>query len=581
MTTHRIITGDVLAGLATLPDGCVHTVVTSPPYYGLRDYGIDGQIGLEETPEAYIARMVAVFRGVRRVLRDDGSAWVNMGDSYASNGSRRVDEQERKSGVIRAEQKGYDVGGWSGSDHIDRAAVPCPAGMKPKDLMGIPWALAQALRAPYYTGKIRDERERIWLSAMIEAEGCMFIHRRKEGQNNGQGYERKHDSFGAGLEVASTDLAIVERCKAITGLGSICSQSPEQNNRRKLTIYRWNLRSNVCREVIREVYPYMVAKQHEARLLLGCPSSGTKAEQAWQAIKALHQGGHPEIDFPPPASLYEPGWYLRSEIIWSKSNPMPESVTDRPTKAHEQIFLLSKSAKYHYDAEAVREPGGPWSKMPDGWDTGEGAHGSFHREGREKGRRSGNKVRTPGEDRIPGASHVGRGFPWEDSGQGRNRRTVWTVATAPFKDAHFATFPPKLIEPCILAGCPAKSCPVCGAPWERVVEPSPEYKERLEETGESWYQRRDNPHGEKKSGKHDAGICAQYVTLGFRPTCDHDAEPVPGTVLDPFMGAGTTAVVAKSLGRNSIGCELNPKYVAMAERRTAATECQGVLELAL
>lgn len=346
----------------------------------------------------------------------------------------------------------------------------------------IPARVALALQQPYYAGKIRDERDRIWLAAMVEAEGCMFIHRRGEGLSNGQGYFRQNASYGAGLEVASTDRVIVERCQQITHLGSICQQTPTQNNRRKLTIYRWSLRSNVCRDVIRELYPHMIAKQHEARLVLGCPSSGPEAEKAWMACKAIHQGAScVEIDFPVPASLYEPGWWLRSDIIWSKCNPMPESVTDRPTKSHEYVFLLTKSEKYWYDADAIKEP----SQMRDdvAWRVKYGGYPASKE----------SKVYSKGPgDGKPDFITAGPRY-WPET---RNKRSVWTIPTRPFKGAHFATFPPALVEVCLKAGCPPG-----------------------------------------------------------------------GTVLDPFCGSGTTLMMAEKLGMNGVGIDLNPAYIAMAERR--------------
>jgi len=342
--------GDSLQVLRQLPDQSVNCCLTSPPYWGLRDYGtgewaggdpdcdhiapkrshagdglakwsadnakggghtaakvrehqygtvcgkcgaerLDRQLGLEATPDEYVQNMVAVFREVRRVLRADGTLWLNLGDSF-------VDKQ----------------------------------------LQGVPWAVAKALQAPYYTGHIRDERDRIWLAATIEAEGCMFIHKRKVGQyassytkadGTESHYHRKNATYGAGLEVASTDRVIVERCMAITGIGSINEQSPEQNERRKQTIYRWNVRSNECRWIIRELYPHFYAKQHEARLLLGCPSSGANAEKAHSSLKAIHNGQTPDIDFAPPEPMWEPGWFLRSDVIWAK--PQPDAgVSQRP-----------------------------------------------------------------------------------------------------------------------------------------------------------------------------------------------------------------------------------------------------------
>ena len=237
----------------------VQTCVTSPPYFGLRDYGVDGQIGLEDTPEAYVARLVEVFREVRRVLRDDGTLWLNIGDSYAANRSYQV--ESTKGGAKHG--PGQAAGG-KGSK--------VPDGLKPKDLIGIPWMLAFALRAD--------------------------------------------------------------------------------------------------------------------------------------------------------------GWYLRQDIIWHKPNPMPESVRDRCTKAHEYVFLLSKSERYLFDADAVKEE----SKTP--WSSARGFS--------EKGQ----SARSAGID----GHRNGAGAHSDELKTGRNRRSVWTVPTRPYKGAHFATFPPALIEPCILAG---------------------------------------------------------------------------------------------------------------------------------
>lgn len=492
---HEILVGDVLAGLRAMPDASVQCVVTSPPYWGLRDYGVEGQIGLEPTPEEYVEKMVDVFHEVRRVLRDDGALWLNLGDSFAD-----------------------------------------------KNLVGIPWRVAFALQQPYYVGKIRSEKDRIWLAAMVEAEGCLFIHKRKVGQNNGQGYKRKSDTYGAGLEVASTDRAIVERCKDITGMGSICHQSPSQNGRRKQTIYRWNLRSNACRDIILELYPYFVAKKQEARLLLFCPPSGSDAEKAHESLKALHQGGPATIDFPEPskelAALWEPGWYLRSDVIWSKCNPMPESVTDRPTKSHEYVFLLAKQARYYYDADAIREP-----------TTNERVRGpALH----------------PSKDTNGNAGLCRRPI-----GGWRNRRTVWEITTQPTPEAHFATFPQALVEPCIKAGTSEHgACPECGAPWRRVTEIIKlEEKERKEPPSSTVR------HG-PRVGYSNSVPKSEHLTTGWQPTCtcSPDAAPVPCTVLDPFGGSGTVAKVARDLGRSSVLIELNPEYVAIMKKKLRVGE---------
>jgi DNA modification methylase len=255
-----ILHGDCLEKLRELPDASVHCCVTSPPYWGLRDYGKEGQLGLEKTPEEYVEKMVAIFREVRRVLRDDGTLWLNLGDSYASQG-----------GPEPAQTK-WQVDGASNTQNAGRSRRT--GILKPKDLVGIPWRVAFALQSD--------------------------------------------------------------------------------------------------------------------------------------------------------------GWWLRQDIIWHKLNPMPESVRDRCTKAHEYIFLLSKSERYYYDQKAIEEP---FADERCGNPNGGGQYSVG------SGRNDGGALRTG---------------VWNKDGEhsGRNRRSVWTVTTKPYKGAHFATFPPKLIEPCILAGCP-------------------------------------------------------------------------------------------------------------------------------
>jgi DNA modification methylase len=297
---NKIYNMDCLKGLKQLPDNSINCCVTSPPYWGLRDYGVEGQLGLEKTPEEYVAKMVEVFGEVKRVLRDDGTLWLNLGDCY--NGSGGAGGDYNKGGLKEGQPK-----------YPGRKVVT----LKPKDLVGIPWMVAFALRAD--------------------------------------------------------------------------------------------------------------------------------------------------------------GWYLRQDIIWHKPNPMPESVKDRCTKAHEYIFLLAKSARYYYDNEAIKEDAKPESEKR--------YKSTFYTGKKEMSGqgRPGNASNTPGYKRWTGK---------------RNKRSVWTVTTKPFKEAHFATFPPDLIKPCILAGCPKD-----------------------------------------------------------------------GIVLDPFMGSGTTGMVAAMYQRNFIGFELNPEYCKMAEKR--------------
>ena len=240
-------------------------------------------------------------------------------------------------------------------------------------------------------------------------------------------------------------------------------------------------------------------------------------------------------------ALQADGWYLRSDIIWAKPSPMPESVTDRCTKAHEHIFMLTKSARYFYDAEAVKEP------------AAKGAAGSKFNTGKT-------------------ASHqMGRSSDKEREENGtRNRRDVWTIATKPYRGAHFAVFPPDIPEICIKAGTSERGCcPVCGAPWVRVVERTPIKRYRPNPLTE-----RDlvKTAGGSQVVPNDVAGC-KSETVGFRPSCDcGGGNPVPCTVLDPFAGSGTTGAVAKSLGRDYILIEANPDYIELIEARLAAAE---------
>lgn len=305
----------------SIPDNSINCCVTSPPYWGLRDYGHENQLGLEETPEEYVSNIVTVFEEVRRVLKPDGTLWLNLGDSYAGStmtgGNNGINSQ----------------GGADGYKHKRQFKKPnsniVSSGLKPKDLVGIPWMVAFALRAN--------------------------------------------------------------------------------------------------------------------------------------------------------------GWYLRQDLIWHKKNPMPESVTDRCTKSHEYIFLMSKSQKYYYDAEAIKQPLTESSISRLSQDI-QHQNGSDRVPGKTNGRMK--AVRANGR----GGYEKEKDIPLPEAKA--NKRSVWTVTTKPFSEAHFATFPEKLIIDCIKAGCPEN-----------------------------------------------------------------------GIVLDPFMGAGTTALVARKLNRNYIGFEINPEYIKIAEKR--------------
>ena len=307
MELDTIFCGNALDVLRTLPDNFVHCCITSPPYYALRDYGVDGQIGREDTPAQYVARLTDVFSEVRRVLRPNGTLWLNIADTYCGSGSKG-DHLAPKNPSGRNGQR------VSLAQRVEN--------VKAKDMLGIPWMLAFALR--------------------------------------------------------------------------------------------------------------------------------------------------------------DSDWYLRSDIIWMKANPMPESCKDRPSRCYEHIFLLTKSKSYYYDAAAIAEPVAESTPM-------------------RMRRKFGKNKYSAG---IPGQAHQHlndyrpNGYAEEDIPLLRNKRDVWQINSVPYKGAHFAAYPPKLVETCLLAGCPPD-----------------------------------------------------------------------GIVLDPFLGSGTTAAVAKQMGRHYIGIELNPDYCTLAEQR--------------
>jgi DNA modification methylase len=247
------------------------------------------------------------------------------------------------------------------------------------------------------------------------------------------------------------------------------------------------------------------------------------------------------------------GWYIRSDIIWAKKNCMPESVTDRPTKSHEYVWLMSKSQRYFYDAEAVKEASGDSNVSRI---LGNAANDKFSK-----------------KKEYNGLS----GLPDNDKYVTRNRRTVWNIATSPYSGAHFATWPPKLVQPMILAGTSARGvCPACGSQWERVVERT---------TGDNEAQDRPKKTAGMDSATSTLSLSGngskewaerggKSTTTGWQPTCEcPPADPIPATVLDPFNGSGTSGTVALDLGRAYIGVDISTEYVTeLAEERIGGTQ---------
>jgi len=250
-------------------------------------------------------------------------------------------------------------------------------------------------------------------------------------------------------------------------------------------------------------------------------------------------------------ALQADGWWLRSDIVWAKPNAMPESVADRPTRAHEIVFLLAKSRRYFYDAEAVREP--------------------------DQGRRSGNGYARP-ERLSYGGSEAPRGqdFEWT-GGAGRNRRSVWTVPTQCFKGAHFATFPEALVEPCLLAGSSPVACRACGAPWRRNID-SRRLLDGKEEIKGGWTEADTLRSGRalQSTGYGSRRVEVRRQAVGWESTCEHDDPGGRCTVLDPFAGAATVGIVAARHGRDFFGIELSGPYARMARRRLREAGCAQV-----
>lgn len=274
-------------------------------------------------------------------------------------------------------------------------------------------------------------------------------------------------------------------------------------------------------------------------------------------------------------ALQADGWYLRADIIWAKRNPMPESIKDRPTKSHEYLFVMAKSESYYYDADAIREPiQNPADNQPSDVERAFSRRRAVTIEERQEAfrYRSGNKERKARKEHGGVGDSRNRqafGIPWEYSGRGRNKRTVWSIATQPFKGAHFAVFPQKLVEPCVQAGTSERGCcSFCGSPWKRVVDRSFIPQEDVSEE-----QRIRGSHGQKSMPARNGWQGVPRGTTVVRPAgwksgCGCRLSQIePCTVLDPFMGAGTTALVALRHGRRFIGVELNPAYAEIARAR--------------
>lgn len=612
----KLYLGNVEDELRALPDRSVHCVVTSPPYYGLRDYGtaeweggdpacdhvhatehqkqgstsaragrtnaeaqrnenfrnecgkcgatrVDQQVGLEETLDDYIDRMVSIFREVWRVLRDDGTVWLNLGDTFASNGGHTDTGGAHPGAFERRRDRRPAESGKPGHRSTTRARGA--ARIKTKDKYLVPHRVAIALQEPWYAGQITSEADRVWLAAMIDAEGCIYVHKRKAGaktyskftkkDGTAVSYARKRDTYGAGLQIANVSREVIERIVEITGRGSVSTARRGKNQ----PLHKWCLLANEAKAVLREVYPHLVAKQQQARIAIGCPSSGDAAVAAHEALKGLHHGVSTLVDFPPPAALWEPGWYVRQDNVWFKRNGMPESADDRTTNVHEYVFHLAKRPRYFYDAEGVKEDA-TWER----W----GGQSSLKYTSKETGSKAEMVMRRT-------KAEIGEVF---DTSK-KNARSVWEINTVPYPDSHFAVFPPELPTKCIVAGSSSHGvCGDCGAPWERemgrdctecsgFVPRQAKECPRCRWRNTDWREERVENEATRAGESDTLGpLVARKTDLTPRvrwsgnwiPTCEHaDARVVPAT-----------ARVARSLGRHCVGVELSPEYAEQIARNT-------------
>jgi DNA modification methylase len=293
--------------------------------------------------------------------------------------------------------------------------------------------------------------------------------------------------------------------------------------------------------------------------------TGAKVETDWVGLKPKDLCGVP---WRVALALQADGWWLRSDVIWHKPNPMPESVTDRPTRSHEYVFILTKSARYFWDAEAVKE------RIADSTLADKRNGTGRHTQGKNYSKYFDDESPDKAGAELP-SWYRGKTFVNPDSG--RNLRSVWTITTKPCKEAHFATFPPDLPEKCIKAATSERGvCPKCGKQWERVVE-----RNEVALRPNSSSNRGDQPYlnGDSGQSPQRGSMVCESRTTGWRPGCECGLDAIPATVLDPFGGAGTTGMVAAKLGRSSVSVELNEAYCAIARKRIDAAARQGRLDL--
>lgn len=553
----NIIHADVVEGLRQIPDHSVHCVVTSPPYWGLRTYagveprkwedGSECVFGLEPSLDLYIEHLVEVFRGLKRVLHPSGTFYLNIGDCYDHAGPQPSTGIHAKNGVP-----------------LPNTFKRANSGRSKKNLAMVPARAALALQSEYYYGQLKKESDRTWLAALVDGEGCITIlHTHSE----------EYESFPSVLSIHMCDREMLDHTNTLINGGKINGPYPTQNGNRDC--FKWRLTGKKSAGILAEIYPHLLIKRKQALIAWNLEQeratytnqprpAASREKQAFcrELIQKLNH--HEPVDIPSwmkePTSPKEPGWILRNDLIWAKGlsfcpsysgSVMPESIRDRAVWAHEHLFHFSVNPRYFYDIDGCREAYADSTLSQ----TREAYLGEAQKNYEAAGAQNPSDVKRRVLASIP-------------RGGGRNLRNVWVIGKEPLKEAHFAAFPTKLVEPVIRLGSSEHGCcPACYAPWERVThrEPVPtEVQEAFERarTRTTEDTGRVDGHTARKPN-HRRRILGE----GWRATCKCEAgDSIPTTVLDPFSGSGRAGVVAKRLGRNFIGIDASEEYCQMARR---------------